>query len=70
MTRLEHDFQRLQKRLQSRESELHKLTLEKQDLAETVRKFELRKEDWKRSNKQLEDYFTEQLEKIRSNFDE
>lgn len=42
---------------------------EKQDLTDTIRKYELQKEKMRMSNQQLENYFTEQLEKIRSNFD-
>ena len=45
------------------------LSVEKQQLRDQVHKFELRKEEWRRSNRQLEDYFNEQLEKIRQNFD-
>jgi len=48
---------------------LEKLRSEKQELADTVGRYELRKDEWRRSNRQLEEYFTDQLEKIRSNFD-
>ena len=69
MQRLAKDFERISNKLTSRESEIDKLGRERADLTDQLSKYDQKKDEWRRSTKQLEDYFNEQLDGIRKGFD-
>ena len=69
MQRLAKDFERISDKLTSRESEVDRLSRERADLDNQLSKYDQKKDQWRKSTKQLEDYFNEQLEGIRRGFD-
>lgn len=69
MQRLAKDFERISEKLTSRESEVDRLSRERADLDNQLSKYDQKKDQWRKSTKQLEDYFNEQLEGIRRGFD-
>ena len=59
MQRLESDFESLKKNLTIREQELIYLRQEKSSLEERLGKYDSKRDEWRRSSKQLEDFFNE-----------
>ena len=59
MQRLESDFESLKNNLTIRESELAYLRKEKVSLEEKLGKYDSKRDEWRRSTKQLEEFFTE-----------
>lgn len=59
MQRLESDFESLKKNLTIREQELIYLRQEKASLEERLGKYDSKRDEWRRSSKQLEDFFNE-----------
>ena len=59
MQRLESDFESLNNNLTIREQELTYLRVEKVALEEKLSKYDSKRDDWRRSTKQLENFFNE-----------
>ena len=59
MQRLESDFESLKNNLTIREQELIYLRTEKVSLEERLGKYDTKRDEWRRSTKQLEEFFNE-----------
>ena len=59
MQRLESDFESLKNNLTIREQELIYLRTEKVSLEERLGKYDTKRDEWRRSTKQLEEFYNE-----------
>lgn len=69
MSRMEGEFERLQTELTKRDADLSSLSQQKASFIDKLAGHESKREEWRRTTKQLEDYFNQHLEGIRNNFD-
>ena len=67
--RLEADFADMKLKLEQKEADNKKLLADNLIMKDKVKEFDAKKDEWRRNNEQLESYFRQQLETIRSNFD-